>query len=142
VVAFLHGSTGRQGDLLRPPGLTYVALSNSWIIINVGGGPTDDTPAVTPETSPDSDRVSSFLNIRVKDAAAVYAGWSARGTQFLTPPKQRQHEIRCYICDPDGHLIEVRQTTGAEGDWYAWSRRIPYRTQAGTGDSRAAVHRS
>jgi hypothetical protein len=26
---------------------TYVALSNSWIIINVGGGPTDDEPAVT-----------------------------------------------------------------------------------------------
>jgi hypothetical protein len=26
--------------------VTYVALSNSWIIINVGGGPTDDKPAV------------------------------------------------------------------------------------------------
>jgi len=28
-----------------PGGLTYVALANSWIIINVGGGPTDDKPA-------------------------------------------------------------------------------------------------
>ena len=27
-----------------PGGLTYVALSNSWIIINGGGGPTDDKP--------------------------------------------------------------------------------------------------
>jgi integrase len=30
-----------------PGGLTYVALSNSWIIINAGGGPTDDKPAAT-----------------------------------------------------------------------------------------------
>src|SRR5947199_6873957 len=28
-----------------PGGLTYVALSNSWIIINGGGGPTDDMPS-------------------------------------------------------------------------------------------------
>ena len=98
-----------------PGGLTYVALSNSWIIINVGGGPTDDKPAVTLETPRDPDRVSSFLNIRVKDIEAVYAEWSARGAQFLTPPKQHQYEIRCYIRDPDGHLIEVGQTTDPEG---------------------------
>ena len=39
-----------------PGGLTYVALSNSWIIINVGGGPTDDKPAVTLETPRDPTR--------------------------------------------------------------------------------------
>ena len=82
-----------------------------------GGGPTDDKPAVTLETPRDLDRVSSFLNIRVKDIEAVYAEWSARGAQFLTPPKQHQYEIRCYIRDPDGHLIEVGQTTDPEGDW-------------------------
>ena len=100
-----------------PGGLTYVALSNSWIIINVGGGPTDDKPAVTLEAPHDPDRVSSFLNIRVKDLAAVYAEWSARGAEFLTEPKQHPYEIRCYIRDPDGHLIEVGQTTDPEGDW-------------------------
>src|SRR5580658_3463605 len=100
-----------------PGGLTYVALSNTWIIINVGGGPTDDKPAVTLETPRDPDRVSSFLNIRVKDIEAVYAEWSARGAHFLTPPKQHQYEIRCYIRDPDGHLIEVGQTTDPDGDW-------------------------
>jgi len=86
----------------------------------VGGGPTDDKPAVTLETPPDPDRVSSFLNVRVKDIAAVYAEWSARGAQFLTPPKQHAYEIRCYIRDPDGHLIEVGQTTDPQGDWSAW----------------------
>jgi catechol 2,3-dioxygenase-like lactoylglutathione lyase family enzyme len=100
--------------------LRYVALANSFIIINIGGGPTDDKPAVTLETPPDPDRVSSFLNIRVKDIAAVYAEWSARGAQFVTPPKQHAYEIRCYIRDPDGHLIEVGQTTDPQGDWSAW----------------------
>jgi catechol 2,3-dioxygenase-like lactoylglutathione lyase family enzyme len=100
--------------------LRYVALANSFIIINVGGGPTDDKPSVTLETPPDPDRVSSFLNIRVKDIAAVYAQWSAKGAQFLTEPKQHAYEIRCYIRDPDGHLIEVGQTTDPNGDWSVW----------------------
>jgi catechol 2,3-dioxygenase-like lactoylglutathione lyase family enzyme len=110
-VAFTNGS------------LTYVALANTFIIINVGGGPTDDKPAVTLETPSDPDRVSSFLNIRVADIAAVYARWSARGAQFLTPPKQHEYEIRCYMRDPDGHLIEVGQTTDPDGDWSAWLPR-------------------
>jgi len=59
--------------------------------------------------------VSSFLNIRVADIQAVYAEWSARGAQFLTPPKQLETEMRCYIRDPDGYLIEVGQTTLAGG---------------------------
>jgi catechol 2,3-dioxygenase-like lactoylglutathione lyase family enzyme len=95
--------------------VTYVALANSWIIINVGGGPTDDKPTVTLETPRDPDRVSSFLNIRVADIQAVYAEWSARGAQFLTPPVQHETEIRCYIRDPDGYVIEVGQTTLARG---------------------------
>jgi catechol 2,3-dioxygenase-like lactoylglutathione lyase family enzyme len=99
---------------------TVIGLANSWIIINAGGGPTDDKPAVTLETPRDPDRVSSFLNFRVKDIAAVYAEWSARGAQFLTPPKQHAYEIRCYVRDPDGYLIEVGQTTDPEGDWSPW----------------------
>jgi catechol 2,3-dioxygenase-like lactoylglutathione lyase family enzyme len=100
-----------------PDGLNYVALANSWIIINTGGGPTDDKPEVTLETPSDPNRVSSFLNIRVRDIEAVYSEWSARGAQFLTPPKQHTTEKRCYIRDPDGYLIEVGQTTDPEGDW-------------------------
>jgi catechol 2,3-dioxygenase-like lactoylglutathione lyase family enzyme len=94
--------------------VTYIALANSWIIISVGGGPTDDKPTVTLETPPDPDRVSSFLNLRVADIHAVYVEWSARGAEFLTPPKQHEIEIRCYIRDPDGHIIEVGQTTRPE----------------------------
>jgi catechol 2,3-dioxygenase-like lactoylglutathione lyase family enzyme len=99
------------GETVRAGEPTIVALANSWIIINVGGGPTDDKPRVILQTPRDPDRVSSFLNIRVADIDAVYSQWSARGAQFLTPPIQRETEIRCYIRDPDGHLIEVGQTT-------------------------------
>lgn len=104
--------------------VTYVALANSFIIINVGGGPTDDKPTVTLEAPTDPDRVSSFLNIRVENIYAVYAEWSARGAHFLTPPKVHEFEIRCYIRDPDNHLIEVGQTTDPDGDWSAWLSRL------------------
>jgi hypothetical protein len=77
-----------------PGGPTNVALSNSWIVINAGGGPTDDKPKVTLQTPSDPNRVSSFVNIRVKDIEAVYSEWSGRGAHFLTPPKQHQYEIR------------------------------------------------
>ena len=100
------------GETVRAGEPSFVALANGWIIIKVGGGPTDDKPTVTLETPPDPDRVSSFLNIRVADIEAVYAEWSGRGAEFLTPPQDRGAEIRCYVRDPDGHLIEVGQSTG------------------------------
>ena len=78
------------GRVIRSGEPSYVALANSWIIINVGGGPTDDKPSVVLETPPDPDRASSFLNIRVSDIQSVHAEWSARGAEFLTPPKQHQ----------------------------------------------------
>jgi catechol 2,3-dioxygenase-like lactoylglutathione lyase family enzyme len=99
------------GETVRAGEPTLVALANSWIIINVGGGPTDDKPNVTLEAPRDRNRTSSFLNIRVADIHAVYEEWRARGADFLTEPKEHETEIRCYMRDPDGHLIEVGQTT-------------------------------
>ena len=90
---------------------TYIALANSWIIINVGGGPTEDKPTVMLEPPRELDRVNSFLNLRVADIHTLYSEWTERGAEFLTPPVQHETEIRCYLRDPDGHLIEVGQTT-------------------------------
>src|SRR6202451_1570792 len=90
-------------------------IANSWLILNVGGGPTDDKPAVTLVTPGDPGRTSAFLNLRVADIAAAYAEWSARGAEFLTEPKVHATEIRAYIRDPDGHLIEVGQSTVTRG---------------------------
>ena len=91
---------------------TIVALANGWIIINEGGPPTEDKPTVT-LTAPDSDTTSSFLNIRVANIQEIYEDWSSKGAQFLTPPIDRGPELRCYLRDPDGHLIEVGQTNQA-----------------------------
>lgn len=86
---------------------------NSWIIINVGGGPTEDKPDVEMVAPEYPKRVSQCMNIRVADIQSVYEDWKAKGAEFLTPPQDRGAEIRCYIRDPDGHLIEVGQATGA-----------------------------
>jgi catechol 2,3-dioxygenase-like lactoylglutathione lyase family enzyme len=103
----LGGETVMEGEP------SIVQLANSWIIINVGGGPTVDKPEVILETPPDPSRASSFLNIRVADVHALYEEWRSRGAVFITPPQDLGREIRCYIRDPDGHLIEVGQTTMA-----------------------------
>jgi catechol 2,3-dioxygenase-like lactoylglutathione lyase family enzyme len=97
------------GDVVMEGEPSMVTLANAWVIINVGGGPTIDKPDVVLETPPDPLRTSSFLNIRVADVWAVYEEWRSRGAEFLTEPKDLGREIRCYLRDPDGHLIEVGQ---------------------------------
>jgi catechol 2,3-dioxygenase-like lactoylglutathione lyase family enzyme len=94
---------------------SIVALANGWVTISVAGGPTDDKPDVTLEPPANPGRVSSFLNIRVADIAAKFEEWSASGAEFLTPPIDRGEEIRCYMRDPDGHLIEVGQLVARPG---------------------------
>ncbi|MBV9417051.1 MAG: VOC family protein [Solirubrobacterales bacterium] len=59
----------------------------------------------------DPTLISGFLNIRVSDIAAVYRDWSSRGARFITEPLDNHGaELRCYLRDPDGYLIEVGQT--------------------------------
>jgi catechol 2,3-dioxygenase-like lactoylglutathione lyase family enzyme len=107
----LGGETVFHGDSSKGEP-SIIALANGWVTINVGGGPTADKPTVTLEAPRDLDRVSAFLNIRVADLEATIREWGARGAEFLTPPIDRGVELRCYMRDPDGHLIEVGQTTG------------------------------
>jgi lactoylglutathione lyase len=104
---FYESVFGAKVVLERDP--VIMKLANSWLILNVGGGPTDDKPEVTLTTPADPNQTSAFPNIRVADIAAAYAEWSARGADFLTEPKDHGREIRAYIRDPDGHLIEVGQ---------------------------------
>lgn len=89
-----------------------VKVANSWIIMNPGGGPTDDKPDVVLRTPRDPNTVSGFLNVRVADIHDFYAAARAKGAEFLTPPIDRRAELRCYMRDPDGYLIEVGQATG------------------------------
>lgn len=101
-----------EGQVVLERDPVVMKVANTWLMLNVGGGPTDDKPGVTLITPPDPGRASAFLNLRVADIAKVYQEWSAKGAEFLTPPKDHGREIRAYVRDPDGHLIEVGQTTG------------------------------
>jgi catechol 2,3-dioxygenase-like lactoylglutathione lyase family enzyme len=110
---FYQSILGGTVVLERDP--VIIRAANSWLILNVGGGPTDDKPTVTLTTPSDPDRTSAFLNLRVADIQKVYNDWTAKGAEFLTPPKDHGREIRAYVRDPDGHLIEVGQSTGMVG---------------------------
>ena len=90
-----------------------VALANGWITITTGGEPTPDKPTVTLRPPVDQNSASGFLNIRVADIDSAYQEWRARGASFLTPPIDRGCEIRCYMRDPDRHLIDVGQVIDA-----------------------------
>lgn len=105
-VDVLGGTVVRAGS----PGPSIVKLANAWITLVVGGGPTPDKPTVTLAAPKELDRVDSFLNLRVADIDTVYREWTARGAAFLTEPIDNHGlEIRCYLRDPSGHLIEVGQ---------------------------------
>jgi catechol 2,3-dioxygenase-like lactoylglutathione lyase family enzyme len=90
-----------------------VKLANSWVLMNPGGPPTPDKPEVSMVNYEPGSTVSTFMNLRVADIQACYEEWSAKGADFITPPIDRVAEIRCYMRDPDGYLIEVGQATGA-----------------------------
>lgn len=78
-------------------------------MLSVAGGPTEDKPTVTFASVSDTDTVSAELILRVTDARATYEALLARGATFLTPPVEFPWETRCFVRDPDGHLIEITQ---------------------------------
>ncbi|GAA5214142.1 MULTISPECIES: VOC family protein [Streptomyces] len=100
------------GEVVLAENPCIVKLANSWLIMNPGGGPTPDKPDVTLRPPADPGTATSFLNIRVADIERCYREWSALGAEFLTEPIDRKAELRCYLRDPDGYLIEVGQATG------------------------------
>jgi lactoylglutathione lyase len=98
-----------DGTVIRTGEPSIVQVANTWVILNVGGGPTDDKPSISLRPPHRLDEYSSFMNVRVADLASSYEAWRAKGAQFLTEPKDHGAEIRCYLRDPDGYLIEVAQ---------------------------------
>ena len=112
-VAFYRDVLG--ATVLREGEPTFLRLANIWITINSGGGGTDDKPEVIAAPPRDPNLLSNFLNLRVADIRRCYEVWSSRGAKFITEPKVHATEIRCYLRDPDGYLIEVGQTTMTAG---------------------------
>lgn len=116
-VAFYRDVLG--ATVLREGEPTFLRFGNIWLTINGGGGPTDDKPEVVASPPQDPSVLSIFLNLRVTDIMRYYELWSSRGAKFLTEPKVHATEMRCYMRDPDGYLIEVGQYTQAAIDRFA-----------------------
>jgi lactoylglutathione lyase len=112
-VAFYRDVLG--ATVLRDGEPTFLRLANIWLTINGGGGGTDDKPDVIASPPRDPNVLSNFINLRVADIKRCHEVWSSRGAKFITEPKVHATEMRCYIRDPDGYLIEVGQTTMTAG---------------------------
>jgi catechol 2,3-dioxygenase-like lactoylglutathione lyase family enzyme len=114
--AFYTGVLG--AELHREYGGTSAVLRflGTWLLLVTGGGPTPDKPDVSFATPSDPGAASHEMIIAVPDCRAAYAELLERGAEFLTPPVEYEWEVRCFLRDPDGHLIELsearRRTTG------------------------------
>ena len=101
-------------EVYREYGTSVVLrLLGTWLLLVEGGEPTPDKPDVTFAPPTDPRTVAHEMTIRVPDCHAAYATLRARGAEFLTPPVEYDWEVRCFLRDPDGHLLELSEARSA-----------------------------
>jgi catechol 2,3-dioxygenase-like lactoylglutathione lyase family enzyme len=107
--AFYSGVLG--AEVRREYGGTSVVLRflGTWLLLVTGGGPTADKPDVGFAPPHDRGTASHEMIIAVPDCLAAYAELLDRGAEFLTPPVEYEWETRCFLRDPDGHIIELSE---------------------------------
>lgn len=110
--AFYTGVLGATVVRAEVGSLAFLDLAGARLVLSAAGGPTADKPAVTFTPVTDPDTVSAELILRVGDLRATHRALLARGATFLTPPVEFPWETRCFLRDPDGHLIELTQPPG------------------------------
>src|SRR5262249_4481831 len=72
------------GTVVRDGEPTVIQLANRWIIVNLGGAPTDDKPTVTLHT-PDDYQVTSVLGTGEGIACDIIRSeWSPRPRRYST----------------------------------------------------------
>lgn len=98
-------------ELYRAYGGTSVVLrfAGMWLLLVTGGGPTADKPDVSMAAPADRASVDHAITVRVPDCRAAYERVRSRGGEFLTPPHDWGGEVRCFLRDPDGHLVELSE---------------------------------
>jgi lactoylglutathione lyase len=81
----------------------------SWLLLVTGGPPTDDKPGVAMVAPTNDAAVAGELIVAVPDCRAAVEELRGRGATFLAEPVEYASEIRAFLRDPDGHLIEITQ---------------------------------
>jgi hypothetical protein len=81
---------------------TIVKLANSWVIINLGGGPTDDKPEVVLEPPTDRTRASAFLNLRVADIRPSTRSGAREGPSSSLHPRSTAARSAATYATPTG----------------------------------------
>jgi catechol 2,3-dioxygenase-like lactoylglutathione lyase family enzyme len=98
-------------ELYREYGSSVVLkFAGTWLLLVSAGGPTTDKPEVTFRPPADPAQVSHAMTVRVADCRGSYKALTARGATFLTPPHDWGGEVRCFLRDPDGHLVEISES--------------------------------
>ena len=102
-------------------GAAPVTTGESYARLSLGAGmlhlvtrsePTPDKPGVTlAPPDPTAAVVHGEIVVEVPDCRAMYSRLAAKGAAFLAPPTVPPwgHEVRAFLRDPDGHLIELSQ---------------------------------
>lgn len=72
-----------------------------------------DKPGISLVPPPNPSELTGEVVLHVSDCRQVYVDLVARGVVFLEPPSNPawDGETRCFLQDPDGHLIEISQTS-------------------------------
>lgn len=86
-------------------------FQGTWLIVTTEGGPTEDKPDIAMVAPVDPTKASVSLTMRVPSCQDAYDVLKGRGAQFVTPPYEREGEVRCFFHDPDGHLFEISERT-------------------------------
>jgi catechol 2,3-dioxygenase-like lactoylglutathione lyase family enzyme len=85
----------------RPGATLYLVLTSP---------PTADKPGITLTPPSTKEHPSVNLIFRVKSVLETHAALAAGGLKFLTPPQQPPWGgWRCFVQDPDGHLLEFEE---------------------------------
>ena len=118
VVGNLERSRAYYRDVLgatetgEPGGAAVVlAFQGTTLVLVTGSSGTPERPDVTFRPPADIGHVSLRLTIQVPDCRQAYEVLTARGAAFLAPPVEYEEEVRAFFRDPDGHLLEISEST-------------------------------
>src|SRR3954467_10990347 len=75
------------GEVVMEGEPTILQVANSWVIINVGGGPTEDKPEVVLDVPQDPNRVSAFSTSGSPTSRPVMR--NGRGRAPSSSPRRR-----------------------------------------------------